>query len=642
MTSVLQHPDTQKLRFDIAWHLEHLKDDAVLLPRLQGLAEHPKFGALSWYWAPRLYRRNTARFRPFVLRHFADIAQWPEAQGWQHEVLPWQGAVAQELEPWFAEVDQADDVLLFRRLYAWRHRQPSGWGLDAHAWRRDLQARFAQAATKAQRARVLEKFDLRQTLDEATAQALYAHDPALAAGFILRKLPSPRGTHAEPMWAELMQQARSRNDGSFRQQVYRRMASVDAWERDALALCRILDDPAELNTALEQHHPDSRRQDLGEGFARLMQARGLDVLPYVRAHLRDVLAYWGRKGYSLLDQVAGTRGWVDFRIGLVMTCGRPQAYNAALAETLDGSLDPAERLRRLTLLSGVSQAWHAAGWGVARAHALDEALALRLYGHHPDLLRTLFKAQLTPTWRESYLELFERAWAAGDTEITDHLASRYATRGAWNDAKHPGGSDPVVDRAAERLAGLKLAEADFARRAAAILTRIPAGAIRNHQALLRHNRLARLLFQPAPEAFLADPAGVADLVEAPEIHVQGLGYRVLAQPGARARVLAREHLDVLAGALLRPLKREARMLALRALDQAAADDPATAQRVLAAARQAFTLPDAHYPKEALVGLVGRVLARHPGLEEPGQRRVVHRRFPAPPRVQPAARPAQQA
>ena len=108
-------------------------------------------------------------------------------------------------------------------------------------------------------------------------------------------------------------------------------------------------------------------------------------LEHVRAHLRDVLAYWGRKGYSLLDQLAVARGWVDFRIALVMTCGRPQAYNAAVAEVLDGSLDPAERLRRLTLLCGVSQAWQATGWGLARIHPLDEALALRLYGHHPDL-----------------------------------------------------------------------------------------------------------------------------------------------------------------------------------------------------------------------------------------------------------------
>ncbi len=642
MTPVLQHPDTRKLRFDIDWHLEHLKDDAVLLPRLDVLAEHPKFGALSWYWAPRLHRRDPARFRPFVLRHFADIAQWPDTHGWQHEVLPWQGEVAQELEPWFAQIDAAGDVPLFRKLYAWRHRQPSGWGLDAQAWRRDLLAQFTQAATPAQRAKALEKFDLRQTLDEATAQALYAHDPALAAGFILKKLPSPQAaTQAVPLWTALMQQARSCNDSDLRQQVYRRMAPVDVWERDALALCRILDDPAELNAALEQHHPDSRRQDLGEGFARLMQARGLDVLPYVRAHLRDVLAYWGRKGYSLLDQLASTRGWVDFRIALVMTCGRPQAYNAALAETLDGSLEPGERLRRLTLFSGVSQAWHAAGWGLARDHALDEALALRIYGHHPDLVRTVFKAHITPTWRESYIELFERAWAAGDAEITDHLASRYATRGAWSDARQAGGSDPVVDRVAERLASLRLPEADFARRAAGILTRIPAGSIRNHQALLHHNRLARLLFQPEPQAFLADPASVCDLIEAPEIHVQGLGYRVLALPDTKAQALAREHVDVLAGALLRPLKREARMQALRALDQAATD-PGTAHRVLAAARQAFTLPDAHYPKEALVGLVGRLLAHHPGLAEPGQGRQVHRRIPAPPRAQPAARPGQRA
>lgn len=624
MASVLKHADTRKLKADIDWLLAHVQDDAELLARLEGVASHPKFGALTWHWGPRLYRRAKARFRPFVLQHFADLAQWQDKR-WHSEILRWDGEVARELQPWFDEVDRANDVALFRKLFAWRHRTRTGWSIDADAWRRELVARFRQAATPAARALVLDKLDLWQSLDEPTAQALYAHDPAQAAPFILRKLPSPYLFKVAPFWIALMQQAQQRGDDDFRCRLYRRQAPLAVWERDALALCRQVSDAAELNAALERLHPQGRWQDLGEGLAKIMQARELDVLPYVRTHLREVFSYWGRKGYAQLEQLARTRGWADFRIALVVTCGQAKAYNEALAETLDDrSLPEPERLRRLALFSGVSREWNGAGWGLARVHQLDAPLALRLYARYPVLLRTTFKAQVTPAWRETYADLFERAWAAGDAELADHLASRYATRGGWGDSQESG----IVDRVADLLSGLKLSETDFARRASGILTRIPAYAIHNYNALVRNNRLARLLFERSLEGFLADPPSVRDLVEGSEIHVQRLAYRVLSLPDARARALARDNLDVLIGTLLRPLHRETRMQALRALDNAAADRAAAAQ-VLERARQAFVLPDERYPKEALVGLIGRLLARHPHLAAPGEARVVYRRALSP-------------
>jgi hypothetical protein len=620
MASVLQHADTRKLKSDIDWLLANVHDDAELLQRLEGTASHPKFGALTWHWAPRLYRRGKARFRPFVLQHFADLAQWQDKR-WHSEALRWEGEVGRELEPWFDEVDRANDVALFRKLYAWKHRSRMGWSIDAEAWRRDLLARFKAAATPAARAMVLDKFDLWQSLDEPAAQALYAHDPALAAGFILKKLPSPYLFKTAPFWTVLMQQAQARGDDDFRCKIYRRQAPLATWERDALALCRQLSDPAELNAALERIHPQDRWQDLGEGLARIMQARELDVLPYVRAHLRQVFSYWGRKGYDQLEQLARSRGWVDFRIALVLTCGQGKAYNLAVAETLDDrELAEPERLRRLALFSGVSREWNGAGWGLARVQQLDPPLALRLYGRYPELVRTLFKAQVTPAWRDTYEELFDRAWADGDTELVDHLASRYVTRGAWRDSQETG----LVDRVADLLAGLKLSETDFARRASGILTRIPAYAIHNYNELVRNNRLARLLFERSLSGFLADAPSVRDLVEGSEIHVQRLAYRVLSLPDARARALARDNLDILIGTLLRPLHRETRMQALRALDNAARHADA-AEQVLATARDAFVLPDEHYPKEALVGLVGRLLARHPHLAGPGETPVVYRR-----------------
>ena len=78
-------------------------------------------------------------------------------------------------------------------------------------------------------------------------------------------------------------------------------------------------------------------------------------------------------------------------------------------------------------------------------------------------------------------------------------------------------------------------EAAFARRAANILTQVPAYAIDSYDRLLRTNGFARLLFVRSFGAYLAVPEAVRDLVEASEVHVQMLAYRVLAQDDDRAR-----------------------------------------------------------------------------------------------------------
>jgi hypothetical protein len=50
-----------------------------------------------------------------------------------------------------------------------------------------------------------------------------------------------------------------------------------------------------------------------------------------------------------------------------------------------------------------------------------------------------------------------------------------------------------------------------------------------------------------------------------------------------------------------------------------------AARVAARAREALDLPDTHYPKDALVELIGVLLHRYPSLRETGEQPLVHRR-----------------
>jgi hypothetical protein len=162
----------------------------------------------------------------------------------------------------------------------------------------------------------------------------------------------------------------------------------------------------------------------------------------------------------------------------------------------------------------------------------------------------------------------------------------------------------------------------FARRAAAVLGQVPAYSIHSYDRLIQTNRLARLLFERSSASFLDDPKALRDLLEAPEIHVQALALRALGLDDDRARTLAAANLDLLQATLLRPLHRRTRLLAFRALFNAASTADA-ASRVVARARQALDLPDQRYPREALVGLIGQLLHAWPELRSQREQPVVH-------------------
>ena len=121
-----------------------------------------------------------------------------------------------------------------------------------------------------------------------------------------------------------------------------------------------------------------------------------------------------------------------------------------------------------------------------------------------------------------------------------------------------------------------------------------------------------------------DPKLARDLLEAPEIHVQLLAFRALGKGDDKARATAAENLDLLLPTLLRPLHRRTRLAAFTALQNAATTEE-NARRILDRARQALDLPDERYPREALVGLIGRVLARWPALRGPNEQPIVHAR-----------------
>ncbi|HKI21008.1 MAG TPA: hypothetical protein VKA15_24155, partial [Isosphaeraceae bacterium] len=384
---------------------------------------------------------------------------------------------------------------------------------------------------------------------------------------------------------------------------------------DAPALCARLD----------EHHPEGWGLDLGARIDRLLELRGRDIVPYVLKHLKDIWPRWfGQGGYAKLLDRAYTLGWWDLWSGLLRVCAKPQDWNKVVGTlAADRTLTQAEATRRLLLLTGVAREWNFGGFSMAQVQQLDDDTALALYERFPDLVRGPFKLHLQTGFWTSLPKLIRRVVANEDNALIDFLASRLINRGKvyWGQGKPLEELVPLADY----FESLRDRDpALFASRAANVLTQVPAFTFPRYDQTLRENRLARLLLERSLEGFLSDPKALCDLVEASEIHVQHLAYRVLGLDDDRARAAAAANLDNLIGTLLRPLQRRTRLAAFGALANACTS-AANARRILDRARDALALPDQKYPKEQLIGLIGAILHRWPELRSANEAPVLYRR-----------------
>lgn len=622
----------EQLRRAIEQMLEAQSDDRRLRDHLEGLSKDPTFPGLTWFWGPRLYARSRAHFRPFILNQFSD---------WITENNRWKRVLwadhAKDLDGWLDAARKARDSALVRKLLRWRFTKRDGWGLDQPRYFAALIEAYAGAPSPAARAIVLDEFNDWFQLDEATAIRLYEIERS-SAKFILDHLPRNYwGEDKRVMWDKLAALARANGDENFHASVYRALIPIERWREEVLALAVSETDPARLNQVLLDRHPTGYRPGVGPTIIDLVEKRGRDVFPYVQEKLNDVVGGWGRdKEAKRLIDLAASRGWWDLWTATART-GPEQHFKKGVSSVLDDNAlsEPVKR-ERLKALAGVSQEWNWPGLGLARVHSLDDNLAAKFYEKFPDLVRGPFRAHVTPRWwSQGYAKLVKLAEAADDTELMDTLAARYATHVSWEKLygerygqKQKKKADPLGDTAAT-LAKYYQAirdrdEETFARRAAGVLTRIPAYSMHNYHGVMRHNDLARLLFTRSLKSFLVSPAAVQDLVEGSDIHVMMLAYRILALPDPRAVTLAHQNLDILLGTLLRPMHRKTRLAAFGALTNAARSSPEAAKRVLSRARDALKLPDKKYPKAELVGLMGTILQIAPELAGPREQPVIYR------------------
>jgi len=594
-----------------------------LRTRLEELAGQRSFSGLTWLWGPILYDRSRVLFRPFILSHFSSFLV-KETFKW--EWVEWKGEKAAALDKWLVEVDKNDDVEIFRHLYAWKTTKGHFHQTDNARIQADLCSRFEEAGSPARRATVLDKFELWFTLDEASAQKLYTADSRTAKPFIIRHLPVRWwGPNKRILWKSLYESALKNGDEEMAFTLYQKQMPLPVWRSEILQLCDTVKDSGKLNEELEKRHPDGYCFELGDIFYQLVMKRERDVFPYVIKNLRRAwFKRWLLKtGYEKLAELSYQKEWLDLWSALMRIVLPQKDYNTAISKLIDDNgLSPDDKTHRLLLLCGASREWNFPGLGFMQVQQLDDEVAVKLYEKLPHLLRGPFKSNISLTWGKPYKKLLEKAITSNDEVIIDYLASRLATRiGAYADEQ----TKSIIDRLSAYYEAFRSNTALFSRRASDVLTQIPAFSIYNYDGLIRENRLARLLFERSFSSYLDDAVAVRNLLEAPEIHVQAMIYRALGLHDERAARLAADNLDILMGTLLRPLHRRTRIAAFNALENASSTTAEAGARICVRAREAFELPETRYPRERLLGLVGRILKRWPDLREEGEEPVV---FPA--------------
>jgi hypothetical protein len=612
-----QPPRPKKLKdleADVQALLEQDLPDEALREQLEALASEEAFNGIIYLWGPELYRRNRVLFRPFILNHFSPAFMVGFGGGpgrWKDH--------AKALNPWLDEVDRRDDVELFHRLYPWKHPANTWGGLDEKQWRRDLVFRFEQAEERYQRNQVLNKFDIRGvSLDEKAALTLYRTDPAAARPFILKHLSGGRagwGVKAE-LPEKLFAAAEEQGDEELYFSLYRRMVPHKRWMKDLETLAEEVREPQQLIAELEKRHPTvSWDFDVSAGFYLLAKERGRDVVPYLMKHLDAVWAfgYYGQKKQNKLLEHARKNAWWDVWSVLVRK-GEIDEYNKEVLALVEDRKQPDELIfRRLVMLSGAAGEWNWGRFAWQQIPALKDRTALALYRRFPELVRGPFRKHLLTGWwgEASVPHLAADVLKNDDQVLCDYLAGKALLNDRYAGYRQKTDKLPEVLR--KYYDKLRDKPAAFARRVASVLGQLPANSIGgSYKELLANSELARLFFVGSVAALQADPRSVRDLLEAPEIHAQMLAFRVLAGEEEPARQLAAENLDLLLPTLLRPLHRKSRLVALRALANAATN-PENARRILGKARQALDMPDQPYPKEHLLGLIAQLYHRWPEL-----------------------------
>jgi hypothetical protein len=542
-------------------------DRGALLHEMEALAQKPQFEEYADMWAPALYERDPLFFEPFLTGHLGGE----------------QGDVVKGL---LARAEAAGQDSFFTALYR-KISQQDSWNVE-----------LAELATAPLPDEIVVQAVLRRkpdgwfTLTERTAAALYRRAPARLGTFVREHVQ--RGWSREKRtYKQLREEVRKRGDDDLYWALFRELADEHEWQAEMRRLLASHTPPDRVVAELTKRHPEQLWNVDTSIIADFVEQYGRAVLPYVQQRLDWVARRAAPKLLARIKKLGDdTLYWPIF-----FKAGNANEWNASLREQLARPLDVAAFSAALRMRTPPPPANRWSAWW------LDPDVALALYRRNGQRFAPFLERFVAPTYADV---LFEEAQSTHHEDFLDFLSLLLMRQiASWLYAAYPTSAahrwqrpDLKAQDKIRRYGQMLTSRFDrlaaespgtYVRHAAAMLSRIDAYDVWSFKRNLALNPAWAYLFGHHHQAWCAEADAMRELLESPNIYVQILGLVMLGQGSADAAQRVLDNLPILRALLLGRARLGTKKLALRAVELAARQGEACADRILPVLEEALHL-----------------------------------------------------
>jgi hypothetical protein len=542
-------------------------DRAELLRELEAIARRQpsEFARRADLWAEPLYKLSPEFFGTFLSRY-----------------LTWEAKeVAQSL---LKRMESDGHDKLFNEVYSRFYH--------GHEWQTDI-ARMAGSGlgNEALNAALKRRTNGWSTLPDDLAAGIYTREPDLFRDFVIQHIRAEYGRQTD--YPKLRKAAEGRGDKAVLEAIKQKTNSSATWQEDmqALLLQDVPDDQivSELTRRMPRDYWDIRDMSI---LAKFIEKYGDSVMPFMftdrvsntrsdKTILKAVERYTSKANYwrYVFSMQHADRMWKE---GLEHLLSQPLNEYQFRIELSYLTPDEAQRWQR----------WQ-----------LDVDTAAKLYQRYPESTRPFIERFL-----EGYSpHLYKLAQERGDEEFLDFLTYRmlltinqlvykaFPVPDRWNRQKPDEAARATIieigNTATARFEHLYRKDAQtYVRHAARILSFIePFGFFSGWQrsSPSEHNTIWLYLTTQYHDAWRQSSAGITELLESPNIHVQLIALDILSKTDANAAQRVVENLPAFRTLLLSNVRKATKRKVLTCLKAAAQVDRETAQRILPVLRAAM-------------------------------------------------------
>lgn len=521
-----------------------------------------EFADMIDLWLPALYDSQSDFFDKFILR----CLTW---QGFRKH-----GALLVRMLPRM----EADGK---NRLYSTVYRAC----VDAPSWIADVR-RLAESPLPDEDVRAaLDRRAAWHTLPDDLAARLYERNPVLFAPYIRNHV----GWRQD--YLRLLRLARQRDDLALIRTVEQRSGTAPDWRPEVK---RLIDNPslaaAEVVRRLREITTDYRSPyDQEHWMLILLERYGAPLLDYMVENARWIIGNSDRARDAVLNVARQTGN--DYRYWeIFFQVADSNMWNDALRDLLRRNL-PADKLwfelEKCLPPPERNPRWRSR-W------ELDPVLALRFHALDPQRAYPLLTRYLNPFTPD----LFRQAQRLGDDDLLDYITYQLLIN--WQP------DQTLLALATERLRQLYAdSPENYVQHAATIMGHIRAFQVYGAKRL-QQNPVFNTLANDYPDAWLASPRAIRDLLESPNIYAQIMALGILHRGGAQAAQRVIEDLFLLRAFLLSRARINSKMKVLDCLEQTAGQSADYAQAVLMVIEEVMDFEGKRAVQEQAIAAYGRI------------------------------------